>query len=83
MIGMYKGRKTNVMIVNSDENLDLLPRMVDIIKAEVVEIVTSYDGKVWVNVDGICMLRVKQAGCIKLEAEMKVEGRHGNKEAEG
>jgi hypothetical protein len=78
---MYRNRRTNIMIVNSDENLDLLPRMVDIIKAEVVEIVTSYDGKVWVNVDGICMLRVKHTGNVKIDIEMKVEGRHGNTEA--
>lgn len=35
--------------------------MQDILEAEVVEIVTSSDGRIWVNVDGICVARIKKS----------------------
>lgn len=42
-------------------------RMLDISGPEIVQIDLSLDGKVWVNVDGVCRLRIYGARCIDVD----------------
>lgn len=43
------------------------PKMCDLIDAEVVEVLIDSTGKLWVNVDGLCKLRIGHADSIKVE----------------
>jgi len=40
--------------------------MTDQLKAEHIEVATDATGKVWVNVDGVCVLRVGQVATLQL-----------------
>lgn len=39
----------------------------DVIDAEGVELVVRPDGRVWLNVDGVCVFRCKSAKTVKLD----------------
>ena len=45
---------------------------IDLPAASVVEVVTNPDGRLWVNVDGICCLRIKAAGRVTVEVDNEV-----------
>ena len=43
--------------------------MTDITAPRLVQVQVSEDGRLWVNVDGICVLRCCRAGSIEIERE--------------
>ncbi len=50
-------------IIESDKNEH---SMIDVFSAEIVSIDYGADGKLWVNVDGVCRLRIMHAGLVQL-----------------
>lgn len=45
----------------------MLVSMVDLHNVKILEIVVNADGRIWVNVDGVCRFRAKKADVTKIE----------------
>ena len=47
--------------IDADRILDANKNMLDLHKVESVEVLRLSDGRLWVNLNGICVLRIKNA----------------------
>lgn len=41
--------------------------MIDLAEAKIVEVIHLPDGRLWINVDGACLLRIKEAKKCSIE----------------
>lgn len=51
-------------------------KMIDIDKAYDVEITVDNTGKLWINVDGICLLRIGKANIIMIDDKRKLTSKN-------
>jgi hypothetical protein len=50
--------------------------LTDYLEAKTIELMAGVDGKVWVNVDGVCVLRIRYVDAIRIEHLDRTVWRH-------